>query len=214
MSETDDRPVERELTAHERMSGQPWDASYTGDEPAPWDIGGPQPAVERLLAEGLLAGAVLDAGCGSGENALLIAAAGLPVLGFDVAGTALATARASAAEQGLTAEFVEADALRLGDLGRTFDTVIDSGLFHALDDEERARYVASLATVTASGATVFVLCFGDEGPNTGPHPVTQADLRAAFGADWTIERIEHSIVRTNYHDENGAPAWLATVRRQ
>ena len=70
----------REPTSHERMTGQPWDASYH-DGPAPWDIGRPQPAIVRLAADGGFAGAVLDAGCGTGENALHVASLGLPVLG-------------------------------------------------------------------------------------------------------------------------------------
>ena len=70
------------------MTGQPWDASYR-DGPAPWDIDRPQPAVVRLASEGAFAGAVLDAGCGTGDNALHIASAGPSVLGFDVAETAL-----------------------------------------------------------------------------------------------------------------------------
>jgi 2-polyprenyl-3-methyl-5-hydroxy-6-metoxy-1,4-benzoquinol methylase len=48
-----------------------------------------------LAAEGGFAGAVLDAGCGTGENALHVASLGLSVLGVDVAETALAIARAS-----------------------------------------------------------------------------------------------------------------------
>ena len=44
-----------------------WDDSYTGETPAPWDIGRPQPTFLRLAEEGLLAGRVLDAGCGTGE---------------------------------------------------------------------------------------------------------------------------------------------------
>lgn len=59
-------------TSHERLTGLPWDASYH-DGPAPWDIGRPQPAIVRLASEGKLAGAVLDAGCGTGENALHVA---------------------------------------------------------------------------------------------------------------------------------------------
>jgi 2-polyprenyl-3-methyl-5-hydroxy-6-metoxy-1,4-benzoquinol methylase len=82
-------------TSHERMTGLPWDASYH-DGAAPWDLGRPQPVLVRLAAEGRLAGAVLDAGCGTGENALHIASLGLPVLGVDVAETALAIAREKA----------------------------------------------------------------------------------------------------------------------
>ena len=54
------------------MTGLPWDASYC-DGPAPWDIGRPQPAIVRLASAGAFAGAVLDAGCGTGENALHLA---------------------------------------------------------------------------------------------------------------------------------------------
>ena len=73
----------RPPTSQERMSGRPWDASYH-DGPAPWDLGEPQPAIVRLAAHGGFAGSVLDAGCGTGENALHIASLGLPVLGVDV----------------------------------------------------------------------------------------------------------------------------------
>ena len=85
----------RQPTSHERMAGQPWDASYH-DGPAPWDIGRPQPAIVRVASKGGFAGAVLDAGCGTGENALHVASLGLPVLGVDVAETALAIAREKA----------------------------------------------------------------------------------------------------------------------
>jgi SAM-dependent methyltransferase len=204
---------DRQPTSHERIAGQPWDASYQ-DGPAPWDTGGPQPAVVRVASEGGFVGAILDAGCGTGENALHLASLGLSVLGVDVAETALAIARAKAAERGIEVEFAAADALRLH-LGRRFDTVLDCGLFHTFDAEERPRYVASLASVTERGGTVYVLCFSDVGPDTGPHPVSEGELRAAFGAGsgWDVAAIEPDRVRTRFHDDAGAPAWLATIRR-
>src|SRR5262249_30518282 len=151
------------------------------DGPAPWDIGRPQPAIVRLASAGGFAGAVLDAGCGTGENALHIASLGLSLLGIDVAETALAIAREKIKDRGMNVEFAAADALQLERFGRKFRTVLDCGLFHAFDDlDERTRYVASLASVTDHGGTLYVLCFSDEGPNTGPHPITQEELRAAF----------------------------------
>lgn len=196
------------------MSGQLWDASYQ-DGPAPWDIGHPQPAVARVAAQGGFTGTVLDAGCGTGENALLIASLGLPVLGFDVAETAVAMAQEKARDRALEAEFVVADALQLKRLGRTFETVLDSALFHSFDGDERRGYVAGLASVTEHGATLYVLCFSDEGPETGPHPVTQEGLRAPFSPStgWNITAIERDRAQTRFHDENGAPAWLATIKR-
>jgi SAM-dependent methyltransferase len=71
-------------------------------------FGQPQPARVRLAPEGGSAGAVLDAGCGTGENALHVAALGLSVLGVDVAETALAIAREKADNRGIEVEFAAA----------------------------------------------------------------------------------------------------------
>ena len=204
---------DRHPTSHERMTGLPWDASYHDSCP-PWDIGQPQPTVVRLASEGDFAGSVLDAGCGTGENALHVASLGLPVLGVDVAETALAIARAKAADRGIEVGFAVADAFALERLGRRFTTVLDCGLFHTFDGEERPRYVASLASVTEPGGTLYVLCFSDEGPDSGPHPISQDELRAAFnpGTGWTVTAIEPDRVQTNIHLD-GAPAWLSTIKR-
>src|SRR5215470_1235239 len=104
----------RRPTSHERRTGLPWDASYR-DGPAPWDVGRPQPAVVRLASAGGFAGAVLDVGCGTGENALHVAALGLSVLGVDVAETALAIAKekAQTKARGIQVEFAAADAFHL-----------------------------------------------------------------------------------------------------
>ena len=204
------------------MTGLPWDASYS-DGPAPWDIGRPQPAIVRLAAKGGFAGAVLDAGCGTGENALHVASLGLSVLGVDVAETALAIAREKAANRGSAAdrgqdrgsvEFVAADAFHLERLGRMFQTVLDCGLFHTFDGEERLGYVASLASVTEHDGTLYVLCFSDDGPDIGPHPISQEELRAAFSRSngWNVVDIKPERIETRYHG-NGAPAWFATVKR-
>ena len=203
----------RKPTSHEQMTGLPWDASYH-DGPAPWDIGQPQPTIVRLASKGGFAGAVLDVGCGTGENALHLASLGLSVLGVDVAETALAIAREKADERGIKVEFAAADAFQLERLGRMFETVLDGGLFHTFNGDERTRYVASLASVTEHAGTLYVLCFSDEGPDTGPHPVSQEELRAAFNPSngWNVVAIERNRVQTNFHD-NGAPARLATIKR-
>lgn len=205
----------RRPSSHERQAGQPWDASYR-DGPAPWDIGEAQPAVRRLADGGAFAGTVLDAGCGSGENALHIASLALDVLGVDVAETALSIARKKAEARGLEADFVVADALRLDRLGRVFDTVLDCGLFHTFDSDEQRQYVASLASVTKRGSHVYVLCFSDIGPvdARGPHPIREVELRAAFSQsdDWSIASVSPERLKTRFN-AHGAPAWLATIER-
>jgi ubiquinone/menaquinone biosynthesis C-methylase UbiE len=208
-----DGPLDRRPTSHERMSGQPWDASYR-DGPAPWDIGRPQAAVLRLASAGGFAGAVLDAGCGTGENALHVATSGRSVLGVDVAETAIAIAREKAADRGIDAEFEVADALRLDRLGRRFETVLDCGLFHTFDAAERSVYVASLASVTQPGGVLYVMCFSDEGATTGPHPVGRGELRASFTprTGWRVSAVEPDQLHARF-SADGLPGWLATIRR-
>jgi SAM-dependent methyltransferase len=209
----DDPLSGRRPTSHERMYGQPWDASYR-DGPAPWDIGRPQPAIARLASEGGFSGAVLDAGCGTGENTLLVASLGLPVLGVDVAETALAMARKKAVDREIEVEFAAADAFQLERLGRMFETVLDCGLFHTLEGDERAGYVVSLASVTKRDGTLYVLCFSDDGPDTGPHPVSEEEVRAAFQRSngWNLATLMRDRIQTRFHVD-GAPAWLATIKR-
>jgi SAM-dependent methyltransferase len=210
----DDRFGGRQPTSHERMSGEPWDASYHRDDPAPWDIGRPQPVVVRLAREGAFAGAVLDAGCGTGENALHVAALGLAVVGVDVAETAVEMASEKARSRGIDADFAVADALHLERLGRRFNTVLDCGLFHAFDGGEKLEYAASLARATERDGALYVLCFSDVGSDIGPHPVSQDDLKAAFsaGIGWNLVAVEQERVVTRFH-RDGASAWLARVKR-
>jgi len=166
----------------------------------------------QLAGEGAFTGTVLDAGCGTGENALHLASLGLHVVGVDVAETALSMAREKAADRGLDADFVAADALHLDRLGRVFDTVLDCGLFHTFDRAERRDYVASLASVTRPGGLVHVLCFGDADPEV-PHPVSQDELREPFGRDWSVTSIRTDRIETRFA-AHGVPAWLATIQRR
>ena len=87
----------------------------------PWDIGRAQPEVVRIAEAGGFTGAVIDVGCGTGENALELSGRGLPVLGIAASPRAVEKARAKATERGLSAEFLVADALSLGSLDRRFN---------------------------------------------------------------------------------------------
>ena len=58
-----------------------FDNAYRDGGTPTWDVGRPQGAVVRLARTGLVTGSVIDAGCGTGENALHLAGLGHPVLG-------------------------------------------------------------------------------------------------------------------------------------
>ena len=194
-----------------------WDAAYTAESPAPWDIGRPQPAFARLADAGRLTGRVLDVGCGTGEHALLAARHGADATGVDVAPAAIERARAKAAQRGLTVRFLVGDALDLEPVGLagTIDTVIDSGVFHVFSDEDRPGYVAGLASVLKPGGVTYLMCFSNRQPGGfGPRRVSQDELRDAFAADWTVESISADSFDINpLQGTTQAQAWLAVLRR-
>ncbi|MCW3044832.1 MAG: Methyltransferase type 11 [Actinobacteria bacterium] len=189
-----------------------FDAMYTGTPP--WDIGRPQGSLQAVADAGGIRGRVLDAGCGTGEHALMAAALGLDATGIDGSPTAIGIARRKAAERGIDVRFLIGDALDLGALGEVFDTVIDSGLFHVFDDEERARYVDSLRAATAPGGRVYLLCFSDRfPPGFGPRRVSEEEIRDSFSDGWTVEAVDAVGMEVNFSPEP-IPAWLATMQRR
>jgi cyclopropane fatty-acyl-phospholipid synthase-like methyltransferase len=188
-----------------------FDPMYDGTPP--WDIGRPQPAYEAVADAGKLRGVVLDVGCGTGEHALMAAARGYEAVGVDASPKAITRAKQKASQRGLTVDFRVADALDLRALGAIYDTVLDCGLFHVFDDEQRARYVRSLAAVVNPGGTYFMLCFSDKvPPGFGPRRISQQEIRDAFADGWTPLSIEPTILAVNF-TADGIQAWLAEIAR-
>lgn len=168
-----------------------WDEAYRRGSDAPWDIHRPQPAVLRLGEEGQLVGDLLDAGCGTGEHTLLAASYGARARGVDLSPTAIERARQKATARGLDVTFDDGDILTIPLPDNGFDVVVDSGLFHVFDDDDRRRYVARLHALLRAGGHAYVLCFSDRQPGDwGPRRVTEAEIRTAFAAGWSLQRIE------------------------
>lgn len=158
---------------------------------------------------------MLDVGCGTGEHALLAAAHGADAEGVDISPRAIGRAREKAAARGLDARFEVADALNLPQLEMTFDTAIDSGLFHVFDDQQRVRYVSSLASALEPGGTCYLMCFSDFQPGDfGPRRVRRDELTTAFGDGWDVTEIAADAFEIGPGLGTGsAKAWLATIRR-
>jgi cyclopropane fatty-acyl-phospholipid synthase-like methyltransferase len=193
-----------------------FESAYAGK--ALWDIAKPQRAFLAVAYQ--ITGSILDAGCGTGENALFFASRGRRVTGIDFLEAPIQQARRKTAERGVSATFFVMDALALKDLPEVFDSVIDSGLFHVFSDDDRKRYVEGLMSVVKPGGRLFLLCFTDEEPGTqGPRRVSKNELHAAFAEGWGIEFIEpvRFEVRPDLKDfsfsEGGPMAWFAVVRR-
>jgi SAM-dependent methyltransferase len=204
-----------------------WDEAYLRPISPPWDIGRAQPVFVRLADEGRISGRVIDVGCGTGENALMLAGRGLEVVGVDVARTAIERAAGKAEERRVRVDFFVGDALELADLIATigpFDTAIDSGVFHTFADEDRDTYVRAVAAAVRPDGHLFLMCFSEHEPGWGgPRRVTQAELRDWFSArrGWRIETIEAARFAVNEDhpwlrlggSTGGAKAWMASIER-
>jgi cyclopropane fatty-acyl-phospholipid synthase-like methyltransferase len=197
---------------HARDLVAEFESSYATTRP-PWDIGEPQPAFAALAAAGRLRGRVLDVGCGTGEHVLMAAKADCDATGIDIAPSAIRLAEAKAKERGISAHFVVGDARHLSSLGEPFDAVLDCGLFHVFDDEDRPPFVASLAKLIRPGGRYFMLCFSDdEPPGWGPRRITPDEIRDTFVDGWRVEAIEPTDLNVTIRPEP-VRSWLSTIAR-
>lgn len=202
-----------------------FDALYRGESPAPgvppittppWDTKAPKENVVAWAQAGRVHGDVLDIGCGLGDNAIYLAQHGFTVTGLDLSPTALITAERRAADAKVNVRFAVADATRLDGYDGAFDTVIDSGMYHCLDDEGKRSYAAAVHRATRAGATLLLGAFSDanlEQADWGAPTVSEETLRTTLGdAGWTITSLTSEVTELP-HTQQEATFWLLEAQR-
>lgn len=189
--------------------------AYRAGRP-PWDIGRAQPAFVELANEGLVKGSVLDVGCGTGDVALEMAERGHEAWGIDIVPQAIDQAKAKAKLRNLEATFLVGDALELEHLNRTFDTVLDCGLFHGFSDPEREVYADQLAHVLEPGGSLHLMVMSDweDASWGGPRRVSQAEIIDTFRHGWRVDDIREArfVVLPQFRIKGHA--WLASLVRE
>jgi SAM-dependent methyltransferase len=168
-------------------------AERSGELMVPWDIGGPQPVVQQLVAYGAVRGEVLDPGTGPGYHAIHYASHGYSTTGVDGSPTAIELAKRNAERAGVQVNFQVADATRLDGFAGRFDTVVDSAFYHVfLDDEQtQTQYAQALHRATKPGARLFMFEFGRHNVNGLVFEGLPADNfeRVLGSSGWRVEYV-------------------------
>jgi SAM-dependent methyltransferase len=156
---------------------------------------------------GRLHGAVLDVGCGLGDNAIYLACQGHQVTGIDSAPFVVEQARQRARHRCVEVDFAVADASRLAGFEGRFDSLLDGACYHCLDEDARDAYAAALHRSTRPDALLTLFCFspGGSGP-VAAMGIPEESLRTTWSkAGWDITDLRLA----RYH-VNGAVSELAT----
>lgn len=171
-----------------------WESRYEAGD-MPWEKGCAAPPLVELLgktdAGGWGRGPILVPGCGWGHDVRLLGTLGIPVLGLDLAESAVARARefeGTGHESYELGNFFDAEWRR----GRKFSAIWEHTCFCAIDPEDRDRYARSAADCLEEGgllAGVFFLTPNDPGDDSAgpPFGTTVEELDARF-SKW-FERI-------------------------
>lgn len=136
-----------------------------------WGAGRYETTAEQLqpVAVALVAAAavkpgedVLDVGCGTGNAALLAAAAGAHAVGVDPAQRLIGVARERASQDGLDAEFLAADAIALPFEDASFDVVMS--VFGVIFAVPAQKATAEMLRVLRPGGRILLTVWTDTGP--------------------------------------------------
>lgn len=164
---------------------------YRAGEP-PWDSGIPAPELVTLVTGpgAPPAGRALELGCGTGTNAVFLAAHGWDVVGVDLVQRAVTQAREKAAAAGAGARLLCGDATRLDELDAPgpYELFFDLSCYCGIPPHRRDAYAAGLSRRAAPGARLLMFGYGPTAFEDLYSGVTADELRERF-TGWELEDV-------------------------
>ncbi|CAF3006230.1 unnamed protein product [Rotaria sp. Silwood2] len=189
-----------------------------------WETERPQPAIIKLVEQGIFHGATLDIGCGIGDNAIYIVTHtnNVNMTAIDLVPKAIEVAREKAEKMNVNIQFEVID--MLSDLSTTnlkqnsYDIILDAAVFHIFSNDDRQRYIKNLEYLIKPNGLYIQYCFSEkEIREGGPRRIKKSDLEELFSSKtgWTIESIEDTIYESTRAGPLGLDgrAYLSLTRR-
>ena len=202
-----------ERTRPKYVTTADWDTAYREGTP-PWDTGEPHAELAHVLDEyKLRPETVLEIGCGTGADAILLARRRFEVTAVDCSPIAIERARLRAEQKDALIRFVLADIFEFARSAGQFDLVYDCGVYHAIRQVNLDRYLDVLWRVTRPGS--YYLCLAgapDETVEEGPPQVTEDEIHNELGRTFEFVHVRPTRFDSPTRKE-GYAGWSCLMRR-
>ncbi len=172
-------------------NSQYWENRYI-EGTTGWDLGQAAPPFVSLLdlPTAPTPGKIAVLGSGSGYDALLFAARGFEVIGFDFAPSAIASATELAQNSGISAQFLQRNIFDLpAEFPHYFDYVLEHTCFCAIEMCDRQSYVQLVKSLLKPSGELIALFWAHNQPGGPPFGVTTAEIRQYFESNFKINSL-------------------------
>ncbi len=182
----------------------------------PWDIGRPDKNLREILDSlATRHDNVLEIGCGTGDNAILMAERGHRVTATEIAPGALELARSKARSRDVHVNFLLLDIMEQDIPGLPFDLVFDRGCFHHFDTFKTRKRFASRVYHHLKREGLWLSLIGnadEQSKANGPPRLSATDIVTAVEPFFEI-----LLLKSSYFDSNRKPppkCWILVAQKR
>jgi len=175
-----------------------WDDYYkqTDVEVMPWyEKNLDQDVENEINSNNYNTGEFLDLGTGPGTQALQLSKYDFRVTGTDISQSAIDKAKKLSKD----VNFLVDDVLNSKLSDKTFDFILDRGIFHNFDISQRPQYLKQIKRILNENGILFLKCMSVKEKNIPdndmPHKLSNQDIFDSFNADFDILKIKDSEFR-------------------
>ena len=180
----------------------------------PWEAGLAAGELVRVLDEGLIRpGSVLELGCGTGADAILLFRRGFDVTAVDASPIAVERARARVEQEDALIRIVLDDVFEFARTVEPFDLVYDAGFYHFIRQVELDRFLDMLWRVTRPDSFYLTLAGNsEETAEGGPPQVSEQQIRNELGRLFEFVHLRPFRFESP-HRKEGYSGWSCLMRR-